>query len=254
MTPSTPGEKDEAIVCGSADQPQKTRTPRALTREGLLASERNRWFLVTLLLCLITTVSLFSAYRSNVAAQHNVKVAWVKMAPNGTWDIDFFDSRRGPAFFQTTIDYLLRQFVERRYQEIPHSINADYGFVYTFMAPKLKSAFTSADGFNAAARAAEIAGSTGGVETHVTVRTIDHYDSDETRFGRFKGSLYRTNIFLEKTRVNPDGSMGKTTRWIAPVQWRIKSTEEITADPGLLETNPVGLEILDIDLLADVSK
>ena len=140
------------------------------------------------------------------------------------------------------------------YSKIPHSVQPDYGFVHLFLSPKLRTHFVSPDGFNAPARAAAIADCNACTETRIKVRNIDHYDSDKTMFGQNPGTLYRSNVFVQKEVFNADGSVsGKPEKLIVPLQWRIKSKQEIQADKELLKQNPIGLEIISYDLLKDVS-
>lgn len=122
------------------------------------------------------------------------------------------------------------------------------------MSLKLRSEFVSSKGYNAPAKAAKIADCTACREVKFKVRNIDHYDSDKTKFGNHDGTLYRSNVFVQKTVYNTDGSPTKEPeKLIVPIQWRIKSREEIQADKDLLKQNPIGLEIIAYDLLKDVS-
>ena len=74
------------------------------------------------------------------------------------------------------------------------------------------------------------------------------------------GFLGMSSKFTECTlgvkyrQTNADGSVsGKPEKLIVPLQWRIKSKQEIQADKELLKQNPIGLEIISYDLLKDVS-
>lgn len=225
-----------------------------IKRESILSADRNRWFVISLVLSVITLISVASAFSANKRAQESIKVAWVKLVPDGTWEVEFHDRNRQPEFFQSTIDYLIKQWVERRYSKISHSIKTDYGFCHSFMSPSLKQQFIDSNQFNAPKVAAEIANCSACPEINFLVRTIDHYDSDKTRFGKFDGTLYRSNVFVKRKTINFDGTMkNKPENMIVSLQWRLKAAEEIKADKKSLEHNPIGLEIIDYDLLKDVS-
>ena len=246
--------RKEPVVLSEKDQAKIKATPALAKREAVLNVEKNKWFIMALCLAVIAIIAMAMAYSAAKRADSNIKIAWVKIYPSGSWDIEFHDETRSPQFFQTTIDYLLRQWVERRYSQIPHSIKTDYGFVYNFMSAKLKQEFIGSKQFNAPSKAAEAAACTACNHIEFNVRTIDHYDSDSTRFGSHEGTLYRSNVFVEKLTRSPDGMLIETRKMIVPIQWRIKSTEEIQADKKLLEHNPIGLEIIDYDLLKDASQ
>jgi hypothetical protein len=247
--------KKDSIVLDSNEQKKIKPAPKLIRREAVLNVEKNRWFVIAIILSAVALMSAFSAYQANIRADQNIKVAWVKMYPSGTWDIEFHDEHRKPEFFQATIDYLISQWVERRYSQISHSIKNDYGYAYNFMSPKLRQEFIDPSQFNAPGKAAEIAGCSACNHIEFKVRTdIDHFDSDRTRFGQHEGVLYRSNVFVRRDTKNPDGNLVSTANMIVTLQWRIKSTAEIQADKKMLKQNPIGLEIIDYDLLDDPSQ
>jgi hypothetical protein len=232
---------------------QVKKFPEHLNVVAKLASGNIYSFYIIILLGLISLTSIIFAMQESKRAADNIKVAWVKMYPNGTWDIEFYDEGRGPDFFQSTVDYILRLWVERRYSRLSRSVKEDFGYVNIFMSEKLKKAFVDPNGFHAVEKAAEIANCLGCEELKVKVRNIDHFDSDKTKFGQYAGTLYRSNIFANKIKISKDGIEGKSEKVIVPIQWRIKSKEEIQADKRILKQNPIGLEIMSYEILQDVS-
>lgn len=245
---------DAAPVLKDDASQRAINRPVIVDKNARLVSINIQYFIIIILLILFAVGCFIYAMQQSERADNNIKVAWVKMYPNGTWDIEFHDKNRKIEFFQSTIDYLLTQWVERRYSEIPHSIGADYGFVHIFMNPKLRNNFVSTKGFNAAEKAAKVSDCISCQEIRYKVRSIDHYDSDKTKFGSHDGTLYRTNIFVQKIIKNADGTQAHAPqKKIVSIQWRIKSVKEIQGDKKLLKQNPIGLEIVRYDLLNDVS-
>jgi hypothetical protein len=234
---------------------QTKKYPERLNVVAKLASGNIHSFYIIILMGLISLTSIIFAMQESKQAANNIKVAWVKMYPNGTWDVEFYDEGRGPDFFQSTVDYILRQWVERRYSRLSRSVKEDFGYVNIFMSEKLKNDFVDPNGFDAVEKAAEIANCSGCEELKLKVRNngIDHFDSDKTTFGQYAGTLYRSNIFANKITVAKDGVEGKPEKVIVPIQWRIKSKEEIQADKSILKQNPIGLEIMSYEILEDVS-
>lgn len=227
------------------------RAKRPLERDAQIAVDRNRWFLVTCILLLLLFFACFSAYQANQRFANNVKVSWVKLYPNGTWDIDFHDENRGAEFFPATIDYLLRQFVERRFSKIAHSIRYDYGFAAQLMGTKLRREFIDSKQVNAPQLAADLEHCSNCDEVYITTRNIDHYESEQTVFARQPGTLYRSNIFVREIIKARDGSIRSQLNKIVSLHWRIKSAAEIQAHKEQLKINPIGLEILKADYLND---
>ena len=244
----------------SSEESQKSLRKGLVKGFSRLATERNRWFVIALIMALISLVSVVFAIRAASEVQE-VKVVWVKMYPDGTWNTEFYDQNREKEFFQSTIDYLIRQWVIRRYSEIPVSIKNDYGFVYQFMSPVIQKEFLDKEGFDAAKKASDISTSTSGTLRKIKVRNISHYDSDKTNFGAYPGTLYRSNIFITQISFNSDGTKTGEEKLIVSLQWRIKSKKELMADDmfkkdsvGTLQSNPIGLEIIDYNIMNDSSK
>jgi hypothetical protein len=176
------------------------------------------------------------------------------MYPNGTWDVEFHDETRQVEFFKTTIDFLIRNYIERRFREVPQAIDTDYGYALKYMAPALASEFMSKDGENAADKAARLASCNDCAVKEVEVRNIDHYDSDRTKFGKHEGSLYRSNVFITESTKNHDGSLKERQKKIVSLHWRLKSKEEVQSEKHKLRDNPIGLEVLKNDVIVDPSK
>lgn len=243
----------------SSEDEQKSLRKGLVQGFSRLSTERNRWFAIALVMALISLISVIFAIREASEGQE-VRVVWVKMYPDGTWNTEFYDKNRGKEFFESTIDYLIRQWVIRRYSEIPVSIKNDYGFAYQFMAPNIQKEFLDKEGFDAAKKASKISTADSHLKK-ITVRNISHYDSDKTKFGKYFGTLYRSNIFITQILFNPDGTKTGEEKFIVPLQWRIKSKEELMADDmykknsvGYLKTNPIGLEIIDYSIMKDSGK
>jgi hypothetical protein len=245
-------EKSSLIVLPYSKQDKIDRIERVDT-VARFASQNLRYFVIIILMGLICLSSIALAWIESNRAANNIKVVWLKMWPNGRWDMDFIDEDRGPEFFQSTVDYMLTQWVERRYSEIPSSIKSDYGFVFLFMSPKLQGSFVDTEGFNAYKKVADVMDCVGNcTEIRFKVTSLDHYDSDKTTFGRYEGILYRSNVFVKKT-VENGGKSPKEEKIIVSVHWRIKSKEEIQKDKKMLKYNPIGMEILRYELLEDRS-
>lgn len=234
---------------------RELNTRKSIAREASLAVDRNHWFWAFIIMSVFAMGCLYYANVANERFANNVQVAYVKMYPNGTWDIEFYDSEKSQDYFPTTIDALITQFVERRYSKQSHSIGGDYGFASLFMGKDMLREFLDPAQFNAAQVAADQQGCEGSCkQIKVKVRNINHYDSEMTMFGPVEGALYRTNVFVEEVHKNPDGSAGSRKKKIVPLQWRIRSKKEISSNKEALVANPIGLEIIDYDLLNDGSE
>ena len=221
---------------------------------GILIATLNRWYLIAFAL-LVTVIFLlvYSVFISKKVID-NKEIVYVKLSPDGTWFIDVTETNEID-FYTTTVDHLIAQYVKRRYQEVPYSVRADYGFALLMMQDKLGNWFSSASGFNAPARAAQIASCQECGTVEIEIRDIYHYDKDKTVFGRDEGTLYRTNVYINVIDTAKDGtkSDANTVKKIVALEWRLLPKAAIPKDKQYLILNPLGLQIMKEELLNDAS-
>jgi hypothetical protein len=221
---------------------------------GILLATLNRWYLIVFVL-LLTVIFLvvYSVFISKKVID-NKEIVYVKLSPDGTWFIDINDTNEID-FYTSTVDHLIGQYVKRRYQEVPYSVKADYGFALLLMHEQLGASFSSAAGFNAPGKAAQIASCQQCGTVEVEIRDIYHYDKDKTVFGRNEGTLYRTNVYINVIDTAKDGTKSDvaTTKKIVALQWRLLPKAAIPVDKHYLMLNPLGLQIMMEELLNDAS-
>ena len=229
---------------------------RAQSRFDQLASvtaDRARWFMAFLLLGGITLFSALGWYVADARFASNVRVAWVKLDPSGAYTVQFADETRPVEFFQTTLESKISEFVEKRYRKNAATISADYRFVGFFLSPKLAGQFLGAEDYNAARVAAELTQCKGRcLERDVRVRVVQHRTDTPLHMPEHRTStMYETLVFTTFTERKPDGSVADRRNAIVQMAWRIKGKDEVTANKAALIANPLGLEILSLDLKED---
>lgn len=229
---------------------------RAQSRFDLLAAttaDRARWFVAFLLLGGITLFSAIGWYVADQRFASNVRVAWVKLDPSGAYTVEFADQVRPVEFFQTTLESKISEFVEKRYRRNVGTITADYRFVGFFLSPKLSTMFMAPDGYNAPRVAAELTECRGRcLERDVRVRVVQHRTQTPLRIpDRSNATLYESLVFTTFTERKPDGTVADRRNAIVQIGWRIKGKDEISANKSALVANPLGLEILSLDLKED---
>ena len=225
------------------DLQRKIKAKGPIARDATLAVDRNRWFIVSIILALLAFYSMYSAHEANQRYENDVRVQWVKMYPNGTWDVEFYDAGEEKTFFPATIDALISQFIERRYSKNKYTIQYDYGFALLFMEKKLKNYFVSREGYNAPQVAADFAVCDDCEEVAVTVKNISHYDAESVQINDKIGTLYRTTVFVEEKRFDRDGAfIGEFDKKVQ-LSWRVRPKGEIRPSKEELKLNPIGLEI-----------
>jgi len=214
-----------------------------------LIVERNYFALICLGLILVLILSLSFILVQKNQLKHNTQTVIVKLSPDGTHAVEFFEDRSMPVYFLNTVNSLISEYTERRYSKISSSIIADYGFVLKFMSKPLQHEFIKEY------KAAEIAKkhqSCGQCQQQfVTVRTIQHYEADQVIINAKPDMEYRTTVFIT---VNYKSNLGKkifSHRKIITLIWRIKNLNELNANLSALKANPIGLEIIRASIKND---
>ncbi|MDC0948143.1 hypothetical protein OAS86_02205 [Gammaproteobacteria bacterium] len=222
----------------------------------VIAVDRNRWFLICIVLSFILAFVIVDNIRLR-KDRSDVDVAWVKVFPNGTWDIDIDQSQNKPEFFRSTVNKLLTDFVKNRYQVHAETIATDYGGVLPFLSAHLKREFLNAD--QAANFAADASSCKADCERiDVTIKNIEHYEIIPNSIDNSK--VYRTNIFIEQIGNLVDAPT-RVASYIIFVEWRILTKQamlnkfpDIKTDSeqqAYLRVNPIGLEVINYEKQID---
>jgi hypothetical protein len=207
---------------------------------GMLKTERNRWFAACLSLSLAVTVSVMFAWHSYTTATNNFQILYVKLQPNGMWNVEPYNANDPQLFFKTTVDALLANYVRDRYGIEPATIANDWGRAQTLMDDDLAADFIAKKGFNAIEKAAAIAKAPN-QKVAITWRFNDHYDS---YINPQANQVMRTNIYFTETpRVN--GIKGTPVKKTLLVKWYLKSKEDLKHQSNsYIIVNPLNLKIL----------
>jgi hypothetical protein len=232
------------------------RKLREHSRFDLLAAttaDRARWFAAFLVLGGITLFSSFGWYVADNRFAENVRVAWVKLDPSGAYTVDFADQVRPVDFYQSTLESKISEFVDKRFRRSIATIVADYRFVGHFLSPQMAARFLGAEDYNAARVAAELVGCRGNcVEREVKVRVVQHRSQTPLSLPEQPVStLNETLVFVTFTDRKVDGSIVDRRNAIVQIAWRLRSKAEIVAHKSALSANPIGIEVLSLELKED---
>lgn len=232
-----------------------TEVPKEVSK---LRALNNRYFLIIILLVLGHLVQTWVSNRAFDKAQNNKEVVFVKLLPDGTWHVGEFKPQDEQLYFRSTIDKLLESFAKNRYGVIPETIKRNYGEAGVFMSDAMMADFISTQpgGFNASQKAVDIAADKNSDRVDVTWGFADHYDRIPAVFDKKAGEVIRSNIYLTLTKRSGSGLIkaNGVEKKILRVQWRLLPKKQL-ADKKLdwLRVNPIGLEIIESDLIDDPS-
>lgn len=260
-----PQLKDHVHISAVSDTQTSKIAVEDIVRSASLRVDRGRWFMVAIIEAVALVFLMIAYVKQTVETENNYDIAWVKMYKDGMWDIEFHGSEKSLEILPATVDSLLIQWVERRYSKVAETIRYDYGYVNGFMTRVLSAAFLSAEGENAGQVAQDVSECVDCKPIRYKAYLVDHFDFSPSDTGAIEGSIYRTNIYANKTEGNLSG-MEKTgqderqvDKRIVRVDWRLMSQVDIKRkarqDGGMdwLHQNPIGLEIIAAVELDDTS-
>ncbi|RZI40359.1 hypothetical protein EGT07_23745 [Herbaspirillum sp. HC18] len=217
---------------------------RRAATSAYLRVDRNKWFYTTIT---VTVVALFLALgwlKAERRFAENVRVAWVKLSPDGTYAVEYADEEKPIQYFESTVESKLTEFIEKRYSKRKETITTDYGFAKLMMSPQLQTDFM--DNFKAPTVAAEHAKCEGCDQTQMKVRELQAIDKDLAPNSK-RHQQYTHLVFATAIKRNKDGQISSCANKIYTVLWTFRAKEEIVNKRDELRYNPLGQEVIRSD-------
>lgn len=229
------------------DKLVKTRTATQLSR----SVRANLILLIAVVILGAAVFALATAYVRVVDTYaNNVRVAWVKLSPNGDAAVQYLDDGGNTErYFDQAAYGSLTNYLTWRFRVQPQTIKVDYGNASTYLGPAEADRFLNE--FKAAekARAAEACVSC--PQDHVLVRGIDNtlLTASEGR----KAAVYKTAAFITITRRDTGGGVISRENKIVTLDWTLRPAAEASQGPTLdyLAVNPLAIQILSQDVRED---
>lgn len=218
--------------------------PEATT---IVAVDRNKWFIIALVLAMIIAIEFMYCMRLSQQAIKNTEVLYIKMYDDGRSQVSFSAPDDIQQFYVKNIDKNLTDYVSYRWDERSSTIREDYGRALLFMGTELKGFFQAPNGYFAADKAAKISSTLDGDTKTYHVDLVDHYDKKAMYLagGKKKTELYRTNIYLTRSVTGPHGEVrAKPEKFILQVDWRLATKDELKEkNKDFFNVNPLGIVI-----------
>ncbi|HDZ58137.1 MAG TPA: conjugal transfer protein [Pseudomonas xinjiangensis] len=247
------------VILDETEIKQVQRDTNLPMQKAVLRADRNRWFVVALgLIVALMMMTGFMWYAFD-KANNNKELVYIKLYPDGTSDVSEFRPEDEQLYFRSTIDAGLERFIKARFGQQAETIKRDYAEAAVFMSGPLYNDFIGAHegGYNAPQKAIDIIASAKNADRiEVTWGFSDHYDKIPAVFNNQSGEMIRSNLYFTQTPktatglVKPDG----VKRLIMRAQWRLLPKRTLAEKTrAWLRINPVGLEIVDYEVIEDPS-
>lgn len=213
------------------------------------ASE-NRWFYVALTSLAVAFVASYGWHQADKRFAENVRVAYVKLAPNGTYFVDYTDENKPVEFYKATVESKLAEWVEKRYSKRKSTITTDYGFAHLMMSTELQNDFMVNE--QAAKVAAEVVACGNCSEKEMKIRDVQSIDKDLVP-GSTTREQFNTLVFALEKKREPSGSVTCSNK-IVTLLWTFRPQAEIVNKREELRYNPLGQEIIRSTIRDDPTK
>jgi hypothetical protein len=252
--PPLPGaDLDPALDDGQqlpADFQDRLAAKRSQRELALLRTDRNWWRVAFAGASVVAVVCAWGWKTAADRFANNVQVAWVKLAPNGTHQVEFFDDGgQGNRFYQATVNASLINYVEHRYRKRRETIAADYGIALQFMGPELRTDFL--ERFRAAQVAADHERCPSCDQVDVDIRAVDH-DTLFTPDAKDPKGVYETTVYLTE-KITTAGQSQRPRNKLVKLVWKVLPVAEVQKDLARLKVNPLGIDIIGERALDDLA-
>lgn len=204
-------------------------------------TDSNRWFYVAVCSMLMTCVTAFGWHKADKRFAENVRVAWVKLEPNGTYHVDYADEKKPIDYFTATVESKLMEYAEKRFSARRDSISTDYGFAALMMEPQLKTDFM--ENFKAPEKAASLLDCKECAQVVNKVRTIQSIDKDLSP-GTSKKEQYTTLVFSTIQHLDKNGRISTCENKIITLFWTFRPRAQIVDKTDELRYNPLGMGMI----------
>jgi len=206
-----------------------------------IRADRNRWFLVAV--AAIGAAGLCAAgwHRADKRFAENVRVAYVKLSPNGTTTVEYSEEEKPVNFFVANLESKIADYVERRFSKRKETILTDYGFVRLMMEPDLQKDFMENT------KAADVA--TALINCKDCKRITMHYreqqliDKDPMPNTRTQ-KQYTTLVFATEQTRDAQSSIKGCANKIITLLWTFRPMKEVVSRDDELRYNPMGIGVI----------
>ncbi len=214
------------------------------------------------IVCLAQTVlSLFLIVTLlSIDRTERIRIAFVKLHPNGSYHVSFNDTEQPFSLFASTIDALLRRAIVARFREHPATIVADYNVAALFMGAMELQRFINE--FEAPRFIQDYLDCVGCPIVEPVVQALHHLEDVSPQIDTLSaGKVIRSTMYLRfDFRDRHSGALLRQESKIVPISWyidpaKIAAIGDVdSASMQALNVNPIGLTLLSYSLADDQSR
>jgi len=214
-------------------------------RVGELKKDRNIFFWVAVILA-VSTVYQSCAMRDAVeASKRTSEVVWVKLSPDGSYNVSQFTPDNEQPVYVPTVNALLSKYMQKRYGQHRETIERDYAEASVFMSPALSGQFADKKGFNVAQKVVDIQADKNAKRTDIEIKDIDHYDAIDGNFDGDVKPVIRTLMTYQEITRDSQGKELSSVQKMMRLHWTLLSRSELSGQNlDWMNINPLGIQII----------
>lgn len=246
---------NDAATATEPTNPTSGRGP--IARLAAVSVQTNALVLICmglmLLIAFLLVISINAANR-----REPMPVAFVKLHPNGSYHVSYYDADMPFSIFESTINAMLRKAVESRFREDPDTIVADYNIAALFLGSRQLGIFLNE--FNATEKIQAVRDCASCPVIVPRIQALQHLENLSPDLEAIsQGRITRSTMYLTlEHRSRTDGALIRSENKILPIEWRLDPQKLSAIAAGelslaVLNTNPIGLTILSWTLTDDLA-
>lgn len=223
--------------------------PESVSMVAASATWSTRFFVMALGALLVAGIAVAHTWIITARYQREARLTYVKLATDGTWSLDQ-NVGETVDYFDATLRQVLYDWAERRYSKRKATILSDWGIAHTMLAPTLQNWFVNV--FRASEVAAEHVACSTCDDTVLEVRAHQHLSELPRVIGEEDSEPFVTLLYASAREI-PAGAVTPRaeTRKLIKLQWRFLRKTTIQAHPELLRYNPIGVQVLAVEISDD---
>ena len=243
--------EDEIKSMGSVNQE---------TQNAILMADRNKWFLVSVMLIVVSIILAFTTFYFAQKAGKNVELVYLKLYRDGTWQVTPERPGDERPLSPVLLSNMFAEYLKDRYGQMPETMTQNYAEAMQFMSPSMQADFTrpEAEGGYGAVEKAEAVLASGGKANRVDIefKFANNYDVISSNVNGVAGQIYRSNLHFTRIERGFDGFEMPNGRQelILKAEWTLVPESELkNRNLSELIINPLGIQFIKTDLIKDPS-
>ncbi len=213
----------------SNEKPIELKKNREVEKMTIDVVKSHALLLANILLVVVILFLIAANNAANSRAEVNQQITYVKMMPNGDWQVEFNKQYQNEFdFSKASVEQGLWSYVETRHSKVPELIRSYYGKALVYMSPEVQQDFMSPSGFNAPVVATELSPELTDFDEIVELRFFDHNEQYYGYYSSGVEDIYSTKVYITRkfrNRKTKEFIESLERKEVIALKWRLESED-----------------------------